>query len=152
VTEGWSEAEAEERWLEEMEAGETAAALVAERLAGPEVGSDPRERAYREAAGRWLARGRPQVALALLDRSTSGPSAVPSLAGDGRADVPVELLLARLPGVGGLPALTEAEADSLRAATGPEEALAVIRSARRRLAEHGEEARRLLGRWLERQG
>lgn len=150
--EEWTEQAAEERWLDDLETAETAAILVRERLAGRREEGGAREQAFRAAAERWLARGEPLVALALLDRSALGPLAAPSLAGDPRAEVPIEAMMARVPGVGGLPALTDAEADSLRQATTPDEALRVIRSARRRLRQHGEEARHLLQRWINRGG
>ncbi len=148
--EEWTEAAAVDRWLDDLEAAETAAVLVRERLASPLVDGRAREHAYRDAAGRWLDRGQPLVALALLDWSTAAPIASTSFDGDPRSEVPVDLLMARLPGIGGLPALTEDEADALKGATTPEDALAVIKAARRRLEAHGEEARLLLKRWLDR--
>ena len=95
--------------------------------------------------------------MAIQADSTLGAFATPSIDGDLRGDLPVDAMMARasgaggLPGVAGLPALTEAEAVALREAATPAEALAVVRTARRRLRIHGDEARRLLQRWIDRQ-
>ncbi len=149
MSEPWTEEAADERYLDDLELEETAAQVVRARLAEPPVGPDAREARFREAAQRWLDRGQAQVALALLDRSTSG-GPVGALTIDPRRDVPVDALLATLPGLGGLPALTGDEAEALRSAETPEEALVVLRRARDRLETHGVEARRLLQRWVER--
>jgi hypothetical protein len=151
VSEPWTEAAAEERWLEDLELGETARLLVVKRLAEEPVGGDAREHAYRDASARWLERGQPQVALALLDRSGSAQPLASFAVSDPRAEAPVDLLMARLPGVGGLPALTEQEAKAFAAADSPEDALAILSNARARLDAHAGEARRLLKRWVDRQ-
>ncbi len=147
----WTESAAVDRYLEDLEADETAAELVRARLEGAPASADEREGAYRRKAEAWLERGRPRVALALLDRGTGGRLGVPNAGGSARSELPIDALLARIPGVGGLPALTDDEAQSLRDAATPEHALAVVRRARRRLESHGEEARRLLNRWIDRQ-
>jgi hypothetical protein len=117
-----------------------------------ELGS-AREAAYRSASARWLERGQGQVALALLDRSASPPlpasSVAPPRLGSVAADI--EVMMAGRPGTAGLPALTAAEMKALREAPEPEDALQVLARARARLEAHGQEARRLLRRWLERQ-
>ena len=145
----WTEAEAEAAWLDDLELESAAAALAARRLA--EDGGGPREQAYRDAARRWLGRGQGLVALSLLDRGALPPLAPPSARPPARA-AQADAWLAAMPGSAGLPALTEEEAEALRAATEADEALAVLKRARRRLESHASEARRLLGRWVERQG
>lgn len=146
---GWTAEAAEARYLDDLELEETARELVADRLqAEPE---DARQAAYFAAARRWFDRGQAQVALALLDRATIAPLRGPGASHDARTELPIGAMMAQVPGVGGLPALTEAEAAALREAESPDEALAIVAGARRRLEAHGVEARRLLQRYLERQ-
>ena len=133
-------------WMEDLESEEAARALAAERLARL-LATTPRARVFLDAAKRWLDRGQGRVALALLDRVDR---VRPEVSAPTQRELPVETLQLGLPGFGGLPALTEEEADALRACATPEEALAVIARARRRLDEHGREAHRLLRRWLDR--
>lgn len=151
----WTAEDAQSRWLEDLESDSASGEAARRRLAeAPLEAASARERSYREAAARWLDRGQGRVALALLERSCERPAA-PTPDGSprpGTVAADVDLLLARRPGEAGLPALTSAEAASLRAAASPEEALAVVRAARVRLESHGQEARRLLRRWLERKG
>ncbi len=142
----WTEQQALDAWLDDLEAEESAVEAVRVRLQEPEP-SDPRQRAYRAAAEAWLARGQGRVALALLERGEADRAAVPR---SERRSLDLDAELARLPGAAGLPALTEAEEAALRAAPTPSEAAAVVRGARRRLEQHGVEARRLLRRWLDR--
>ena len=151
----WTEQEAIDRWLDDLEAEAGAADLVRDRLDRPptEPGSET-EGAFREAAARWLERGQGRVALALLERGESpGGRMTPASALGQGAGMAAELdvLLAARPGGAGLPALTLDETAALRKVTEPEEALAVLHTARARLEQHGQEARRLLRRWLERQ-
>ena len=148
----WTEDQAIDAWLADLEAEAGAAELVRDRLERPPV--DPgsgSEACFREAATRWLERGQAQVALALLERGeAAGPTGTTPLAQAGGLAAEVDVLLAARPGGAGLPALTEEESAALREAKEPEEALRVLRGARARLELHGEEARRLLRRWLER--
>lgn len=136
-------------WMDELETEDVARAHARERLAesGPDT---PRARVFRDAARRWLERGHGRVALALLDRVEPLPRA-DAPGPISAATLPLQTMQLGLPGFGGLPALTEEEATALRACATPEEALVVIGRARRRLDVHGDEARRLLRRWLERQ-
>lgn len=143
----WTQQQALDRWLEDLDAGDAAAELVRQRLGeGPLDRRDARERAFCDAAARWLERGQPRVALALLDRGTALADRPEAAAG--RVDL--DVLLAALPGAAGLPALTGVERDAFVAADSPQEALAVLRDARARLEAHGREARGLLRRWLAR--
>jgi len=148
----WTSADAEDRWLEDLESDAASADAARSRLveAGP-AGSE-RERAYREAATRWLDRGQGRVALALLQRGAEQPAVVGEAGSvrPGTVAADVDVLMARRPGEAGLPALTPAEAERLQAAATPEQALATVRAARVRLENHGQEARRLLRRWLDR--
>ena len=151
----WTEQEAVDRWLDDLEAEAGAAELVTDRLKRPPIDPDDViEAAFREAASRWLERGQGQVALTLLERGQSpdGRLRPASALGQGAGmAAELEVLLAGRPGEAGLPALTPDETEALRQTTEPEEALEVLRGARARLEVHGQEARRLLRRWLERQ-
>jgi len=145
----WTEAQALDAWLDDLEAEESARELVRTRLAEDRAHDGARSRAYRAAARSWLDRGQGRVALSLLDRGDAERGAAPRTE---RRGLDLDAELARLPGAAGLPALTEDEERALRAAADPEAARQVLRGARRRLEAHGVEARRLLRRWMERSG
>ncbi len=150
----WTEEAALARWERDKDAERAAAEVVRRRLEEPPATpGDVREEAYRAAARRWLDRGRARVALALLDRGQLPPLPSPAspVARAGSPAARIEALLAGRPGAAGLPALTEDELAAFRAAEGPAEAVEVLRRAKIRLEAHGQEARRLLRRWKERQ-
>ena len=139
---------------EEAEA-DAAEATVRDRLGRDSSDSvSPLALAYREAASVWLERGQPRVALSLLERAQSASAVDASAVAGGSRSAALRLAqdgaLADRPGVAGLPALTSQESQELGTAETPEEALVVLNKAKTRLEEHGEEARRLLRRWLAR--
>lgn len=123
----WLEA-ALDAWLDELEAAEACAVLADRRVAaaqGPAA----------EVARRWLARGRPDVALSLLDRPAAERSPL-------RRDRPPPPAGDRF----GLPTLDDAEVHAYAVAGTPAEALEVLGAAGRRLREHGARGRALLAR------
>ncbi len=151
----WGEEAALDRWLEDLEADVAAETAVRERLGrSSSAPSSPLALAYREAASVWLERGQPRVALSLLERAQSAAAVDASVVAGGSKSAALLLardgMLAGRPGLAGLPALTSQESQGLAAAETPEEALVVLKQAKTRLEEHGEEARRLLRRWLTR--
>ena len=152
---GWTQDEAVDLWLADLEAEEASRQAARRRLdEAPIDPDDPREVATREAAVRWLDRGQGRVALALLDRSVMPPRPTEVHTALGRAAglaAELDVLLAGRPGTAGLPALTADEMSAVKAAETPEEALEVLRQARSRLEAHGAEAKRLLRSWVERQ-
>ena len=137
-------------WMAELEGEEAACQVAAERLAEPDPSDERGARVYKESARLWLARGHGRVALALLDRAMPAQA---SAQGGPRTPntLPIEAMQLGLPGFGGLPALTPEETAALRACGTPDEALIVIAGAKARLQAHGEEARRLLRRWVARE-